>query len=36
MLKIVPFFGLKVMFLAQKRAVKEKANYWTCTELPFF
>jgi len=26
MLKIVPFFGLKVMFLTQKRAVQEKST----------
>jgi hypothetical protein len=34
MLKIVPFFGLKMMFLTPKRAVSEKANYWLCTKLP--
>jgi hypothetical protein len=27
-------FGLKVMFLTQKRVVQEKVNYLTSTNLP--
>ena len=30
------FFGLRVIFLIQKKAAEEKADHWTCIKLPFF